>query len=83
MKKLFTVGLLALAISASAEAKNVVKLKTIKKEKSKKGSLKFQEADCRGGMTECGTPYMYCGADQGTTTDLQLYDWESFWACEI
>jgi len=59
MKKMFTIGLLALAISASAEAKTVGKLKkTTKSEKSKKVISNF---DCTGGMTSCGTSYMFCG----------------------
>ncbi len=73
MKKMFTIGLLALAISVSGEAKTVGKLKkTTKSEKSKKV---ISDPDCTGGMTSCGTPYMFCGG--GPYSDgalLALYD---------
>lgn len=74
MKKMFTIGLLALAISASAEAKNVGKLKkSTKSEKSKKVTL--PGAECTGGRTSCGTGYMFCG--ESLTGPEQLALWES------
>lgn len=69
MKKLFTIGLLALAISASAEAKTIVRSKnSTKNNESKKAVLKFQ--DCTAGMTSCGWSYMFCD-NAGPWTDEQ------------
>lgn len=68
---MFTIGLLALAISASAEAKNIVKMKnTLKSEIQFKGLLNF--FDCTSGMTACGEPYTSCGS--GPQDQLAAYD---------
>lgn len=62
---MFTIGLLALAISANVDAKNV--------EKSKKNS---SQTSCTAGMTSCGKTYQSCD-DGGAWSDednLALYD---------
>ena len=79
MKKMFTLGLLALAISASAEAKSVEKLKnTTKNEKSKKAVV-LKSFDCQTGMTSCGWSYSSCANyDQDP---LEVYDQMEALAC--
>lgn len=90
MKKLFTIGLLALALATTAEAKNVVKIKiTTKNTKSQKTVLKLQDpVNCNAGMTSCGVPYMFCGSP-GTAEEvsdavrLAVWEFEDYYYCEL
>lgn len=71
MKKVFTTGLLALAISVSANAKTVSKVSSLTKSKHhiKTNASLFI---CSAGMTSCGQAYSTCG---DISDQLALYDW--------
>lgn len=77
MKKVFITGLLALAISVSANAKTVSKVSSLTKSKHhiKNSASLF---DCSAGMTTCGVPYSTCG---DISDQLALWDWAEVKFC--
>ena len=83
MKKLIAMGVLALAISVSANAKTVTKVKSLFKSKhhAKTNICLFS---CVGGITSCGTSYMHCDNSKDFPTAEELYEiweFEDHWAC--